>query len=105
LRPCNCLFSVSTPHNQFAPERIQKSIENFTWAFNLVGKQAQLQAYNSGELAYTQDHEFNLSELPSKMFNAILGRTNQATKAPVIGNAVAQAATSSGASNGTEFYR
>ena len=74
---------------------------NFTWAFNLVGKQAQLQAYNSGELAYTQDHEFNLSELPSKMFNAILGRTNQATKAPVIGNAVAQAATSSGASNGT----
>ena len=98
------LMTVSSGFNlfkPFAPERIQKSIENFTWAFNLVGKQAQLQAYNSGELAYTQDHEFNLSELPSKMFNAILGRTNQATKAPVIGNAVAQAATSSGASNGT----
>jgi hypothetical protein len=96
------LMTVSSGFNlfkPFAPERIQKSIENFTWAFNLVGKQAQLQAYNSGELAYTQDHEFNLSELPSKMFNAILGRTNQATEAPVIGNAVGETTTEANSSS------
>ena len=35
---------------EFLPEHMKKATENFTWSLNLIGKQAQLQAYNKGEM-------------------------------------------------------
>lgn len=74
---------------EFLPEKMHKAIENGTWALNLFGKQAQLQAYNNGELALTENQEFKVSELPGKMLKAILGSSDHLNSVaePVIGNA------------------
>jgi hypothetical protein len=72
---------------EFLPENMHKAVENGTWALNLFGKQAQLQAYNNGELALTQKQDYKLSDLPGRMMKAILGNANQTqTIESVIGN-------------------
>ena len=74
------LMTVSSLLNlvkEFLPQKTHKAVENFTWAFNLFGKQAQLQAYNNGEMALTEKQNHKLEELPGKMLRAILGQTNQ----------------------------
>ncbi len=74
------LMTVSSFLNlvkEFLPQKTHKAVENFTWAFNLFGKQAQLQAYNNGEMALTEKQNHKLEELPGKMLRAVLGQTNQ----------------------------
>lgn len=59
----------------FLPESLHKATENLTWGVNLVGKQAQLQAYNNGEMALKEKKEINWLALPVQMLQATLGKT------------------------------
>ena len=81
------LMTVSSFLNlikEFLPEKTHKAVENFTWAFNLFGKQAQLQAYNNGEMALTEKQNHKLEELPGKMLRAVLGQITQTEFADIL---------------------
>lgn len=102
------LMTVSSFLNlikEFLPQKTHKAVENFTWAFNLFGKQAQLQAYNSGEMALTEKQNYTLNELPGKMLRAVLGQNDQSNSIQATSTKQAEAKLARKSSSATTSLR
>jgi len=63
--------SITNLLSAFLPKSLRRPLENLTWVLNMIGKNAQVEAFNRGELTYEKEKPYQLNRIPQKVFEAL----------------------------------